>query len=582
MQPFFESLQSYPPISKNNTGTNGHYQEDWSDKIDEIICQYYFQCVRSFDSTNQYLNQTLNQILTYLYSDKIKYYEHITLMKKMVLNTRDIICGKGEYNLTYMMIMEWYNFDSEWAKYAIELLVTPIEEGVHPYGSWKDIKYLSQYVKDNTSNDNKHPLIIHSIKLLINQLDKDYQAFLSKSGQVSLAGKWCPREKSKFDWLFKDIVYHKSKDYMTCDKNKQVNFRKVCKHFRQMLSTLNKHIDTVQIKMCDKRWSEIKFNNVTSNSMTKLKKAFMNINYFEMENPERNANDEDRIQCAKNLNIHIESAANNNDNCKINGKRTSLYQLVKDAYELPLDQYNSDTFKIINTQWADHLQKDNSDKFIIPIADVSGSMTSNNCIPLFNSIGMSIKLSEMNHPAFKDRVLTFSSKPKWIDLSKCETFVDKVKVVLNAPWGMNTDFYAAMDMVLEIIIKENLNPDFVKNIIIAVFSDMQFDDASIKQTPYSNIYDSISKKYAELGIKSEYEAPYQTPHIVFWNLTQTMGFPCDTTQKGVSMLSGYSPVLLEEFSKKGIESINNLTPITFLKEILNNDRYKANWILPVR
>ena len=37
------------------------------------------------------------------------------------------------------------------------------------------------------------------------------------------------------------------------------------------------------------------------------------------------------------------------------------------------------------------------------MADTSGSMEMNQCIPLYNSIGLSIRVSEKTHPAFKNK-----------------------------------------------------------------------------------------------------------------------------------------------------------------------------------
>jgi hypothetical protein len=67
--------------------------------------------------------------------------------------------------------------------------------------------------------------------------------------------------------------------------------------------------------------------------------------------------------------------------------------------------------------------------------------------------------------------------------------------------------------------------------------------------------------------------PYKPPHILFWNLRSTSGFPTLSTQPNASMMSGFSPVMLNLFCEKGIESLQSCTPwIIFLKS-LKNDRY---------
>jgi len=40
--------------------------------------------------------------------------------------------------------------------------------------------------------------------------------------------------------------------------------------------------------------------------------------------------------------------------------------------------------------------------------------------------------------------------------------------------------------------------------------------------------------------------PYTPPIIIFWNVrADTVGFPVTSDQKGVMMLSGYSPALMK-------------------------------------
>ena len=129
---------------------------------------------------------------------------------------------------------------------------------------------------------------------------------------------------------------------------------------------------------------------------------------------ERN-NDEDRRVCANNLKNHLELIKNKDVNVKINGKRCNVYEYVRDALKHANDQYQRD---IINAQWEDNKNNNAELGKIIPMVDVSGSMECDNCIPLYNSIGLGIRISEKTHKAFKNRIMTFSSNPKWIILEE--------------------------------------------------------------------------------------------------------------------------------------------------------------------
>ena len=51
-----------------------------------------------------------------------------------------------------------------------------------------------------------------------------------------------------------------------------------CKtEYRKILSAINKQIDTVQIKQCGLSWANIDFNKTTSITLSKQKKAFLNV-----------------------------------------------------------------------------------------------------------------------------------------------------------------------------------------------------------------------------------------------------------------------------------------------------------------
>ena len=69
--------------------------------------------------------------------------------------------------------------------------------------------------------------------------------------------------------------------------------------------------------------------------------------------------------------------------------------------------------------------------------------------------------------------------------------------------------------------------------------------------------------------------PFSPPHILFWNLRQTSGFPVLTEQKNVTMISGFSPALLNQFCNKGIDALKNVNPWTQLVDSLDNIRFNC-------
>ena len=58
-------------------------------------------------------------------------------------------------------------------------------------------------------------------------------------------------------------------------------------------------------------------------------------------------------------------------------------------------------------------------------------------------------------------------------------------------------------------------------------------------------------------------------------MRSTDGFPSLSTQPNTSMLSGFSPVLLNQFCNEGLTSLQALTPWALLEKSLSNERYKV-------
>ena len=338
---------------------------------------------------------------------------------------------------------------------------------------------------------------------------------------------------------------------------------------RKSLVKMNKYINTIQIQMCAKKWSSIDFNKVTSQTGRRNKLAFQNKTKLN----EVRSTDVDRIVCAENYSAHLAASKADPTHFKVHGKRCNVYELVKDA----LSAINSDSVDSVNLQWQSNTENNKGleKQPIISMVDTSSSMEVDGCIPLYNAIGLGIRTSELTHPAFKHRILTFDASPKWVNLEDCSDFVSKVKKVKDAAWGMTTNFYSAIRLILDAIIRNEIPPKDIENMILAVYSDMQIDTCKFSG-PYQNMntmFENITKMFSDVGLSSKFKIPYKPPHILFWNLRKTNGFPALTSQKNVTYLSGYSSALLNIFCNKGIKGLQESSPQDTLKELLSNSRY---------
>jgi hypothetical protein len=586
-------------------GTNGHVELGWSNNMEEKILQFSFQLVRTKDleSLAFIYRSILFEIFFSKYVPVDKRFECGLLAYKLIAQTRDIVSGKGEYSLAHMMIWEWSNVSRivspeyseltlELAKHALKCLVlnkNENETSEHPLGSWKDIKYFLNYGKtihhkiSNTYSVDPvyeaEPLFRYAITLITEQLKNDtYSHLTGNLGNISLAAKWAPREHSnKFGWIAPYIAteYFASEgwDYTakTKDQLERLKLKKSAQ-YRLMLSKLNKALDTVQIKQCDKQWSKIDFDKkVTSITLSKQKTAFNNLT--KLGRP-RFPDNKDRVECSEHYADYISRCSKGET--KIKGSRVAIYDFVKDAlhYDPMEDTTDKNILNTINLQWNDNSLQTGVLENMLALVDTSGSMAQNDNKPLFNAIGLGIRIAEKS--TLGKRVMTFSKSPTWVNLEGCPDFVSTVKKVRDAPWGMNTNFYAAFKLILDAYVEMDVPPSKVDNMVLTILSDMQIDvaDSSLVAGGMQTMYDTMATMFAEAGLNSKYNAPYKLPVIVFWNLTSTSGFPVSSHSENAIMVSGYSPALLNLFMSNGVEALKDFTPLKNFISQLDHERYK--------
>lgn len=558
--------------------------------MQERITQFSFQLTRAANkqvitALEQKLFGMLGDLRLVLQSDPTRSDAHdyfITLFK-MIGHTRDIIDGKGEYTLSYMMIYVWNEFWPALAQYALRLFVLsdPVVEyssssssAFHPFGSWKDIKYLCNYLKTKKHDIVYSPLINYAINLMNDQIRADNELYLRKcagedvgAAEITLAAKWAPREKSaQFGWLFCELAraYFYIYECTADTPNQKLRAIVKCKtDYRKTIASLNIYLDTVQIKQCANTWASILPESQTSITMHKQKNAFLN----KTKKGATRSTAETRVVCAKHFEAYVEKAVKGE--VEVKGKRIGLNDFTKQALE-----YNkggpaaySSQMALLNAQWKNNATQTGALGKMIAMVDVSGSMDGD---PMNCAIALGVRVAEKS--LLGRRVMTFSASPSWVNLDKCDDFCSCVREISKADWGMNTNFYAALDMILSAIVSARLPAEEVEDMVLAIFSDMQIDAASSERSHMDTMFDNISKKYAQAGIQTCGQ-PYKHPHILFWNLRSTTGSPSLSSQKNTSMMSGFSPALLNSFCEQGLATLQSFNPYTMLISQLNNKRY---------
>ena len=544
-------------FTSSQFGEKGNIEYTWSNNIQEQILQLNFQLTRTNDTnTIKNLSVKTDKILTEIISlyktniiSRDEYLDYMSIMYRIIGYTRDIISGKGEYILAFMLLDVFNNHFPQLAYFALKQFVIPPDDQpyFHPYGSWKDIKYLFQYLNDY-SNNTSSSLINYSIQLVINQLKNDLD-----SSNPSLLSKWIPREKTKFGQLFTLIACSYFNDYIsssTHHSSKQRAIFKAKMEFRKIISKLNKKLDTVQIKQCSSSWNNIDPYKITSITFFKQKRSLLNLDF----NGQNRYNNDDRILSSNKIKEFLEKEP------IINGKKIGLNHFTNEAIKLFLKK-NSYEASILNAQWLDNSNQNNMLDNFIPILDLSNIHHKDS----FNAaIALGIRIAEKS---FK-RILTFSASPSWINLENCNNFIEMVEqVITQSECGLNTNFSAALNLIIDSIISQKLNHEEVENMVLAIISDMRLDALDKKYI----LIDYIETQFTEAGQKL-WNKPFKPPHILFWNMRSTNGFPALSIHNNCSMISGFNPILLNNFcnNKNGNK---NCTPWQLFKKYLGNSRY---------
>ena len=428
---------------------------------------------------------------------------------KWLMYLRDISGGLGERS-SYRLIL------TEIANNVPELIFALLQsKQLQVLGRFDDLIY----VWDTTTNKDSKNYIFNYVKY---QLSEDI--LHDKSGEsVSLLAKWLPSENT------------------TSRKTRQLatRFRKALemssKSYRRMLSTLRKNIDVVERKMSNNQWGEINYQGVTSKANLIYRNAFMR-------------HDEERRS------KYLEDLSNGD--VKINAGKMYLYDIIS-KYKNNWDVESDETLEAL---WdAQEVPKDYND--ILVVRDGSGSMTTSafgtSVSVLDIADALTIYTTKHNKSEYyKDKFITFSSKPEIVDLSTCNTLRDKLSVLDEYDDWSTTNVESVFDLILETSVKNKVDAKDLPSTVLVV-SDMQFNSAMGTNFNNDTLFEKIAKKFESVG--------YKLPKLVFWNVASYNNtVPLQKNDNGLVIMSG--------FSKNNIDMIlhDNLDPLEVLKAELDS------------
>jgi len=328
-----------------------------------------------------------------------------------------------------------------------------------------------------------------------------------QGASVSLAAKWAPTEKKKYDKG--GLKFAKRMAKLMYPENADRR-----KRYRVSIASLRRHLSIVESQMSSKSWDEIKFGHVPSRAHKLYRKA------FKKHSEERYTEYLQNCKTGK---------------AKINSTGLQPHELVRHFMRA-----NGNGDEAIEAQWralVDDLKSKGKLEHAVAVSDVSGSM---NGVPMEVSIALGILVSQLSAEPFRGRLITFESEPQWHKVPVDATLREMVDSVQGMPWGGSTSMHRVFELILDIAVEAKLPQEALPKTLF-VFTDLQFDQAAGEGDSQLTILERARQSYAEKG--------YALPQVVFWNLRATwfQGFPVQKDDEGVAMLSGFSSELLKMF-----------------------------------
>ena len=359
----------------------------------------------------------------------------------------------------------------------------------------------------------------------------------------SLLAKWLKSENTS------------SKESRTLADRTRQAFGMTHKQYRKTLSLLRERINIVERLMSAGKWDEIEFDKIPSRAGLIYRNAFARHDIERMKSEKQVRTYEDFMKDEKTT---------------VNAKALYPYEVVSQAYNLTstrswwsapssIDDVDPVQRNAINKYWdnlKDYFNGCSLDALCM--IDTSGSMWGNEAsAPINVAISIGLYAAERARGPFAGHYISFSRQPQLIE-TKGIDFVDKVYRIYRTNICENTNIEAAFDMLLDTARRTRCSQeDLPKSIIIV--SDLEFDSQVGRYGKNTQtLMENIKDKWAACG--------YKIPNLIFWNVQARQNNVPMTVKNGVTLVSGFSPVIFEQIMK-------GKTALDLVYDKLNSERY---------
>lgn len=438
------------------------------------------------------------------------YYEDRILAVKWLFFLRDVRGGLGERR-AFRVIMKYM---AKSFPETVNALVPIMSE----YGRFDDLLCLL-----GTPAEKKIMTVLKS------QLCEDIEN-MQNNKSVSLCAKWMPSANSSSAQSAKAAA--KLRNF----------FGLTAKEYRRLLSALRSYLNVTETYMSGNRWNEIDYSAVSSRANIIYRSAFM-------------------LHDEKRRTAYLEAAQKNN---------AVMHADVLMPHEIAVQYTERSGWRMsvgskdaaLETLWKNLPDTVSGASNVLCVVDGSGSMlcpVGGRTMAIHVSNALGVYFAERLEGAYRNKFITFSSSPKYVDLSRCRTLKEKLELAFSNNDCTNTNIEATFDLILETAVRNRLRQSELPQTVL-VISDMEFDSAMYR-TDTETLFDTIQNKFLRHG--------YNMPKLVFWNVnSRTNVIPVRENKLGVGLVSGFSVNVCRMVLS------NELDPYTCLKEILDGERYR--------
>lgn len=307
--------------------------------------------------------------------------------------------------------------------------------------------------------------------------------------------------------------------------------------YRKTLSALRAYLDVVEKKMSAQEFGEIDYEKVPSVAMTRYRSAFGRHDY-------------DRFDS------YIKAVTQGE--AKINASVTYPYELIMPYVRQAACGWRSHTPSVDNVleaQWKALPNYVEGNHNVVVMADVSGSMTTDNYKPMATSISLAIYFAERNTGSYQNMFMTFTDDARLYDLNPHATVASRVGEVMSHV-GFNTNLDLALQRIYDIAQRTGDVPA-----ALVVISDGEIDNYC-RSHNVNSIVEKWQNKYAQLGLIA--------PKLIMWNVESRGSRYLDKKENvGIAYISGSSAATFKELT-----TLISMDAVTAMEKILNKPQFQ--------